>query len=140
MKKVIVNLDENMWHGKSTERLWTKELDNNLYQVDNIPIFAMNISLGDIVEVENKNGELIYKKIKNKSKFYTYRVIFNDELTYKKKEEFLQGLITFGDYELYEEMSIYAFSISCEFVPDFYKQLELLENKKVLDFEEADYH
>lgn len=34
MKKVIVNLDENMWHGKSTERLWTKELDNNLYQVD----------------------------------------------------------------------------------------------------------
>ncbi|MGP2655911.1 DUF4265 domain-containing protein [Malaciobacter sp. WC5094] len=140
MKKVIVNLDENLWHGKSAERLWAKELDNNLYQIDNIPIFAMNISLGDIVEIKNKNGELVYKKIKNKSKFCTYRVIFNDELTDKKKEEFLQRLITFGVYEFYEDMSIYAFSISSEFVPDFYKQLELLENKKVLDFEEADYH
>lgn len=43
-----------------TETMWCDIVDNNNYMIDNIPMIAKNISLGDIIEVEYDSDEERY--------------------------------------------------------------------------------
>lgn len=43
-----------------TETMWCDIVDNNNYMIENIPIIAKNVSLGDIIEVEYDTDEERY--------------------------------------------------------------------------------
>lgn len=43
-----------------TETMWCDILDNNNYIIENIPVIAKNVSLGDIIEVEYDTDEERY--------------------------------------------------------------------------------
>jgi hypothetical protein len=65
-RKVIVgNLREggSSWPPVDEEGLWAINLGGGLYRVDNIPFFAKDLSLGDIVKAADSQGRLIISNV-----------------------------------------------------------------------------
>lgn len=56
------------------ESLWAIKKDN-LYQINNIPFFINNIALGDIVSIENDEGELYFDELIQESGNSTVQLI-----------------------------------------------------------------
>lgn len=42
------------------EKLWIQPLDNNEYQIKNIPFFAPNVAYDDKISVEEEDGYLYF--------------------------------------------------------------------------------
>lgn len=57
------------------ESLWIDSLDNDEYQIKNIPFFAPNISYDDIIKVENDDGILYFEEIVRTSEHSTIQVV-----------------------------------------------------------------
>jgi Domain of unknown function (DUF4265) len=57
------------------ESLWIDKLDNDEYQIKNIPFFAPNISYDDIIKVENDEGILYFEEVVKTSEHSTIQVI-----------------------------------------------------------------
>lgn len=58
------------------ETLWIEVLNNDEYQIKNIPFFAPNIAYNDIIKVENDEGILYFDKIIKTSEHSTIQVVF----------------------------------------------------------------
>lgn len=74
MEKIIfeyINLEEQY----ALESAWAKKSGDN-YILDNILFYALGYSLGDIVKVENRNGELFVTGLIEESGHTTVRIIF----------------------------------------------------------------
>lgn len=69
------------------EKLWAKHLGNELYEIDNIPFFVKDISIGDIVSVTTDDDCFLYSDTVYKSKHSTFRILLKDisELSEVKK-------------------------------------------------------
>ena len=59
------------------ERLWATKVQNG-YQLDNIPFYAKNYSLNDIVSIENLNGDFFVRSLVQESGHSTIRVLFKN--------------------------------------------------------------
>lgn len=81
--------------GRDVENIWLRKKKGNLYQVRNIPFWAYNMSLDDIVEAEpDEDGEgLFIKRVVEKSGNKTVRVAFQG----KQGVESAEG-VKFRDY------------------------------------------
>lgn len=137
--KISIELDKDSWHGKTIERMWAKKLDANLYQLDNIPIFAKGISYLDIFTVLNNKDDLILDSIVKKMGHRTYRVVFEEDVNSDIRNLCLEKLEQYASFEFHEEMDIYAFDI--ETIQDdenFILTLDKFESEKILDYEEGD--
>jgi hypothetical protein len=53
-----LEIEEN-WPPVSTETLWVESVGAGSYKIDNAPFFVKNIAVGDIVDGERTNGELL---------------------------------------------------------------------------------
>jgi hypothetical protein len=60
------------------ESAWAEKVGDN-YKLDNILFYAPGYSLGDIVEVENRNGELFVTGLVEESGHTTVRIIFYED-------------------------------------------------------------
>lgn len=60
------------------ESAWAEKTGNN-YKLDNILFYAPGYSLGDIVEVEDRNGELFVTGLVEESGHTTVRIIFYED-------------------------------------------------------------
>lgn len=72
--KVIVtyyDVEENL----AEETLWIDSLDDNKYQVKNVPFFAPNIAYNDIIAVEEEDGSLYFDEIIETSEHSTVQII-----------------------------------------------------------------
>lgn len=58
------------------EKLWIDSLEDNKYQVKNVPFFAPNIAYNDIIAVEEENGNLYFEEIIETSENSTVQIIF----------------------------------------------------------------
>ena len=65
--------------GYGIESVWAIPLGDNQYKIDNILFYAPEYSLGDIVSVENRDGELFATGLIAESGHSTVRIIFNDK-------------------------------------------------------------
>lgn len=73
------------------ESVWaTKEGD--FYRINNIPFFAANISLNDLVKVEEDNGDLYFEDLVEASGHSVVQIVFFKESEIKRVVEFLEGL------------------------------------------------
>lgn len=73
-KKVIITYYDV--EGKiAEESLWIDILENNEYQIKNIPFFAPNIAYNDIIKVENDDGILYFDEVVKTSEHSTIQVI-----------------------------------------------------------------
>jgi len=73
-KILLVYEDEE---GCQVESVWASKSDE-YYKIDNIPFFAKNIALGDLVSVENDDGELYFDSLIEASGHSTIQIAFFD--------------------------------------------------------------
>ncbi|TKG90717.1 DUF4265 domain-containing protein [Puteibacter caeruleilacunae] len=60
------------------ESVWATKIGEN-YRIDNVPFFAKNIALDDIVSVENDNGELYFDSLIEASGNSVIQLVVFDE-------------------------------------------------------------
>lgn len=83
--KIIVPLeqDEDGYPPVSSERLWAIDAGEGRYRLDNIPFFARELALGDIVSAVVEEGAdegiLRYQQVIEPSGHSTFRVLVHDE-------------------------------------------------------------
>jgi Domain of unknown function (DUF4265) len=80
-KRIFVPMeqDENGYPPYTVETLWAFKT-GDLHTIDNIPIFAKGISLGDIVDTEiGTDGELVFDRVVTPSQNSVFRVSVADE-------------------------------------------------------------
>jgi len=82
--KIIVPLeqDEDGYPPVGSERLWALDLGEGRYQIDNIPFFARDLALGDVVsavpEAKAEEGVLRYHQVLQPSGHSTFRILVDD--------------------------------------------------------------
>ncbi len=59
----ILKQDEDGYPPVVAERVWADRIGSDLYRLDNIPFFATAATLGDIVRVEDVDGELRFSGV-----------------------------------------------------------------------------
>ncbi|MDD1611425.1 MAG: DUF4265 domain-containing protein [Methylococcaceae bacterium] len=72
--------DDDGYPPVATESLWARELQDNMYCIDNIPFYAKGVSLNDIVTAKpNEENLLFFRKIIQPSGHSTIRVIIFED-------------------------------------------------------------
>ncbi|HZL36516.1 MAG TPA: DUF4265 domain-containing protein [Tepidisphaeraceae bacterium] len=76
-KKVLFRLekDDDGYPPADVEGVWCVQLPDDGFVVDNIPFFARQVALGDVVSVEQASGELFYTSILQRSTNSLLRVV-----------------------------------------------------------------
>ncbi|MFY0572660.1 DUF4265 domain-containing protein [Archangium lansingense] len=79
--KVVVKLekDEDDYPPMDYEGLWALPVGEGLFQIDNVPFFAMGIAYGDIVSATAEQHELRFREVVRPSGHSTLRLIIYDE-------------------------------------------------------------
>lgn len=77
-KKVLFEHNNAPESEYGIESAWAIPLSDNSYKIDNILFYAPEYSLGDIVSVENREGELFVTGLISESGHSTIRIIFNN--------------------------------------------------------------
>lgn len=81
-KKVLLvyrDLNEQI----QTESVWAEKIGEN-YKIENIPFFAPNIAYGDLVKVEDDNGELYFDELIEPSGHSTIQMIIYDHFNLQR--------------------------------------------------------
>ena len=69
-----VDQDENGYSSVTSERIWCSPLGGGRYVVDNVPFYARDISFGDEIEADGKDGALCFSRMLQRSLNTTVRV------------------------------------------------------------------
>lgn len=75
-----VQLDEDGYPGVSSEGIWARKLNDGSYEVDSIPFYVNDLSVGDIIAAADAEGRLMFANIIHKSTNNTLRVFLLDSL------------------------------------------------------------
>lgn len=54
--------DEDGYPPGHYERMWARRLPDGTYEIDNIPFYSYDVAVGDIVKVQEVDGELFYNE------------------------------------------------------------------------------
>ena|SRR5438552_2202881 len=73
------------------ESVWATK-QGNYYEINNIPFFAPNIALGDVVSAEEDGGVLYFEELIKPSGHSTIQIIFFNEDDVKRVEKDLEKL------------------------------------------------
>jgi hypothetical protein len=84
--RVTVQLEPGSWHGTSSEGIWTRLVvppaDRTnvkaIVEVDNIPFFAKNFSLGDKIRADFNHGIPMFDAVVERGGHSTYRVFIEN--------------------------------------------------------------
>ena len=134
MKKIFFKLIvEDGYPPVSEESIWGIELDNNFFEINNIPFYTKDVSFGDSVSVIEKNEHLYYEKTVKSSGNSTIRIIFFDE---EKAEECINYIEKMGC--TYEKFSSTFISINIPItlnIETVLNYLEYLSTQEIADYE-----
>lgn len=89
-QKILFEHENTPEGGYGIESAWAVPIDG-YYKLDNILFYAKDYSLGDIVDVENRNGELFVVGLVKESGHSTIRIIFNDLKDVAPTREYLNA-------------------------------------------------
>lgn len=125
-KKITIKLNENDWHGYSTESLWGELVENDKYIIRNIPFYSKGLSMEDLVEVEELNNTLYFKKVAKSSGHSTYRVFIIENKPQEEFDLFWKPLEKLGC--TYERATKNLFAIDVPLSVNIHEVYKLLEN------------
>lgn len=74
--KIILLLEEDSWHGYSSESVWGKRRGGDLAEIDNIPAYAYGLAVCDIVKYRGNDGVCEFVELVEDGGHSTIRVIF----------------------------------------------------------------
>ncbi|UVK82391.1 DUF4265 domain-containing protein [Pseudomonas sichuanensis] len=94
-EKLIFKLvpDEDGYPPVSTEAIWGERVGVNQYKVDNVPYYVYGVSKGDVVKVENINGEYVVSEVVIQGGHSTLRVYVEEK---RRKLEVVQAIAERG--------------------------------------------
>jgi len=134
MEKILFEYED--YNGQyAIESAWANKVGEN-YQLENILFYAFNYSFGDILEVENREGELYVVNLVRGSGHSTVRIIFynKDDISSTLKELVKMGC----DYEGSNISALVSVDIPPEVRYDIVKEyLENGEQNNKWSYEEA---
>lgn len=87
MKAKVVLVYKDIEDEIAEETIWSEKLDNGYYRIDNIPLYAPNLSYNDIIAVEEDEGVLYFDDLIESSGHSTIQIIFF-------KEDEAKGVLT----------------------------------------------
>jgi len=74
--KILVETDPSEWHGMSGELLWATRLKDGSYRLDNSPLYAYSLSMGDRVKaVAETGGILKFDGLLSRGGHSNYRIL-----------------------------------------------------------------
>jgi hypothetical protein len=138
--KVTVNLPPHAWHGYRAETLWAEPLGDNLCRIENVPFHAYGISADDVVAADEREGELVFRRVVERSGHSTYRVFLREGVTEESPRfrALWQRLERLGcSYEGATERLLAIDVPPSADISDVYEILSTGEQEGVWDFEEG---
>jgi len=135
MRNKIVLVYKDVEGEIAEETVWAKPVGNN-YKIDNIPFYAPNLALNDIISVENDDGTLYFDDLVKPSGHSTIQIIFFKETEIKRV---LKNIEKMGcKWEGMENKPYFSVDIppSIEY-GQVRSILDIEFNNKNLDFKEA---
>lgn len=134
--KIIVELPPKVG-GYDTESLWAIALGNDNYEIANIPFFAYNLNLGDIVRCNgNLHGLPKVAEVINRSGKETLRLAINPKASQPFVEQVLQIMLQTG--ATVEKGASGFFATSFKIWPDLMKateQIRKVDTQKLVGME-----
>jgi len=129
---VFKDLEDNI----AEETIWAQPLENGLYQIDNIPFYAPNVSNRDIIAVEVDEGVLYFDNLIEPSGHSTVQIFFFDD---RKSKNLLKKLEEIGcKWESMKEQPYYTIDIPFNVN---YRTVKEVLNKEaeigILDYKES---
>ncbi len=133
--KILFEHDNAPEGGFGIESIWA-DPHGKFFKIDNILFYTRGFSLGDIVKVENRDGEFFVTELVERSGHSTLRIYFNNQDDVYKTRVYLKKL------GCVSELSDLPLLISLDIPPkvNYNKIKNYLEKgvaKSKLDYEEA---
>jgi hypothetical protein len=135
IKKKVVLVYKDLEGNIAEESIWVNST-GEYYQIDNIPFYAPNLALNDIVSVEEDNGTLFFDKLIEPSGHSTIQILFFKEKEAKRVLKEIEQLNC--KWEGMKDKPYYAIDIP--FAIDYSTIKNLLDDelsKGTLDYKEA---
>lgn len=136
-KKVFFHIeqDEDGFPGVGSESVWAvRSSQDGLCTIDNIPFFATDANLGDVVEVVERDGVLWFSKVVEKVPCSLLRVVF---FSVEEHERVNLRLTSFGcQTEYWSERKLLSVSVPNERISAVEEFLDSEVNLGSLDYEE----
>lgn len=74
LKKIVVRLASDAWHGHATETLWAERIDDSRYRLRSVPFYATGLSVEDIVATHTEDGVDVVTGVSMYGGHSTYRI------------------------------------------------------------------
>lgn len=85
--KIFFPITEKQWHDMSGEWLWADRIGDNLYRIDNIPLYVYGISYMDFVACRQSEEEFLeFERVVDSGGHSTYRTLLKGD---KNRNDFL---------------------------------------------------
>jgi uncharacterized protein DUF4265 len=138
--RVLFDVDPMAWHGHSSESLWAATR-NEGYELRNVPFFAKEVSLGDVVAgTRDGEGMVRFSRVIERGGHSTIRVVTSaDQASHAAFKSSLEALLRLGCH--YESGSVQDLSVFAIDVPpnsdigEVYLALELGREAELWDWE-----
>lgn len=75
--RIPLERDADGYPPADNEYLWAEPI-GGAYKIDNIPFFALGISLGDVVEAKTIDDDLLFARVLDSSNHSTVRIVIFD--------------------------------------------------------------
>jgi len=87
MLKLYIAIERRSWGALpyppyEGESLWVEALGDDLYRIDNTPVYVLDLSFGDVVRASRDalTSQLIFQGVEKRSGHPTFRVIPNENM------------------------------------------------------------
>lgn len=135
MREKVVLVYKDIEGEIAEETIWVEHVGKN-FKVDNIPFYAPNVAINDIISVEDDNGTLYFDELVKSSGHSTLQIIFFKQAEIKRV---LKSMERMGcHWEGMEGQPYFAIDIPPNV--DYKKIRQFLDHEfdnKTLDFKEA---
>lgn len=139
--KVYFELNPTEWHGHSSESLWARSLGKGQYQLLNVPFFAKNVSLGDVISApKDRKGTPRFSRVVSREGHSTCRVVTAKNPDKDKVlRTHLDKLETLGckfEKGQIQDLTVFAVDVPpSSDIGDVYRTLEVGRKRKAWDWE-----
>lgn len=135
--------NEDGYPPSGAEWLWAERLPDGNYKIDNIPIYARNVSDSDVVSANSIDGVLEFDKVVERGGHSTYRVVLEKAASLEDPEvlPYWRPMADLGcGFEGFAKTRLFAIDVPPEAdITKVYAQLERGLQDNVWDFEEGMY-
>jgi hypothetical protein len=70
----LLRRDEHGYPRQTTEHMWAKRLDDGTLELGNIPMYAFDVSLGDVIATRTEGDDLMFDRVVRRGGHATLRV------------------------------------------------------------------